>query len=529
MEPGPRITQLSSDGIPQVAATKFAAVVARVVRAPTALILLADGDQLKMAGSSGLPGEWSQVGTTPAKQTLAGLVVSDDRPVVIADIADDPRVPPDTPAVLLGVHGYAGFPIRDPAGRIVGVLAVVDLRPRVWTPDELAVIDDAAQACGAFVAVQCAHEQADTEHRFLDALLQSLRVAVAACDADGKVIFTNAAARRLAGSWPPERDLDELARHTALVDARGVRVPPEELPLIRALAGETLRDVWFRAVMPGQEVTSDGETRTISADAQPILGPQGNRLGAVACVRDVTDERRANELAVALECSKDDYLTLIGHELRTPLTSITAYLDLLRDLDPATAAEELPDILDVLGRNSATLRHIVDELLDLAGIDNGLVVLADEPVDLTATVTAAVRAAEPAAAAAGVTLTLDACPDALVRGDQRRLRQVADHLLANAVNHSTHEGEVTVELGRPVPSVVELIVTDNGIGVPGDDRERVFARFCRSERTREHRLPGNGLGLTISRAIVERHHGSIRFVPGPAPGARIAVRLPAPA
>ncbi|BCJ46920.1 hypothetical protein GCM10010168_35600 [Actinoplanes ianthinogenes] len=518
--PGRRISHLSSDGIPDVTAARFAAVVASAVHAPAALILLADGDQLRMAGSAGIPAHWPRTGTVPARSTIAGLVVTEDRPVIITDITGDGRVPGGAPAVDLGARGYAGFPVRDPDGRIVGVLAVVDLQPRAWTCDELAVIDNAAQACAAFVAVQFARDQADREHRFLDTLLQSLRIGVAACDADGRLIFTNEAVRRLTGSPETSPDPADWTRHTVLVDADGEPVTPDRLPLIRALNGETLRDVEFLAEAPDQSI------RTISTDAQPIMGGQGDCLGAVACLRDVTDQRRAEELTAALEHTKDEYLALVGHELRTPLTSIAAYIDLLRDADPATAAEELPDVLDVLGRNGATLRHIVDDLLDLAGIDNGHTVLADEPVDLAATVTDAVRAAGPDAATAAVALRLDLCPDAQVTGDPKRLRQVADHLLANAVKHSPPHSTVTVALTRPIPAVVELLVTDHGPGLPDDEQDHVFNRFYRSRQARDQRVPGSGLGLTISRAIVERHHGSIRFVPGPTPGARIAVRLP---
>ncbi|GAA4603414.1 two-component system phosphate regulon sensor histidine kinase PhoR [Actinoplanes octamycinicus] len=518
--PGRRIAHLISDGVPDTAAAKFAAVVAGAVRAPTVLILLADGDRLRIAGTAGVPEHWPRSGTAPARSTLAGLVVTENHPVIITDLGDDPRVPVAAPAVDLGARGYAGFPIRDPDGGIVGVLAVVDLQPRSWSLEELAVLDDAAQACAAFVAVQCAREAADREHRFLDALLQSLRVGVAACDADGQMIFTNEAIRRLTGHPATPQGQADWTRRTALIDGHGRPLHPEQLPLIRALRGETLRDVEFRAETPDQSI------RTVSADAQPIESAQGDCLGAVACIRDVTDQRRAEELATALARSKDEYLTLVGHELRTPLTSIAAYVDLLRDTDPATVADELPGILDVLGRNGATLRHIVDDLLDLAGIDNGHTDLADEVVDLAATVTDAVRAAEADAAAARVTLVLDVCPDGLVTGDPKRLRQVADHLLANAIKHSPPHSAVTVSLTHAGPAAVELTVTDDGPGIPSDEQDRVFGRFYRSRQSREQRVPGTGLGLTLSRAIVERHHGSIRFVAGPPPGARITVRLP---
>ncbi|GID64693.1 hypothetical protein Acy02nite_25740 [Actinoplanes cyaneus] len=674
--------------MPDAAADRFAAVVARVAHAPTVLILLADGDRLRLAGAHGIPADWPSHATTPAGRTVAGLIVHHNRPLTSTDLAADPRVPPQAPARELGVRGYAGYPIHDPVGNVFGVLAVMDPEPRCWTTGELAALDDAARACAAFVAERSAREDIDTQRRFLDALLQSLRTAVAACDAGGRIVFANEALRQLTGPAPLLRPLAEWSQHSYLKDLEGRPLRREQVPLFRALAGSHVRDEEFLVR------SADGRIRIVATDAQPITGEHGRRLGAVACLRDVTDQRmterfheveaavsdalahaetvqeggpqvlraicagfgwryaqlwladeatgeldlvadqhadaearalaasvsaqaemiaetarrigkavresrwgaelavparsgdrtvavltffadppeapvdppgappdslsapaeplvapadplvaflsgvaahvaeflerrRAEELTVALAHSRDEYLALIDHEFRTPLTSISAYIDLLRDTEPDAAADELPGILDVLGRNSEILRHIVEDLLDLAGIDNGHIELAEEPVDLAATVTAAARAAEPRAADAGVALHLDVAEGTTVRGDESRLRQVADHLIANAVGHTVGAGRVSLALTRPAPAVVELTVTDDGLGIPVEDEDRVFARFYRSARTREHRLPGVGLGLTISRAIVERHHGTIRFVPCPPPGTRITVRLPA--
>jgi signal transduction histidine kinase len=208
------------------------------------------------------------------------------------------------------------------------------------------------------------------------------------------------------------------------------------------------------------------------------------------------------------------------------LTSITAYVEILRESDPALVVEDLPGILDVLSRNSAALRNIVDQLLDLAALDGRHNGLAHEPVDLAAAVRAAAEGVRPVAEAARVEVDLDLRARAVVTGDAERLRQVVEELLHNAIRHIVGAGRVTVLLTRPDPAAVELTVTDTGVGVPAAERDRLFARFYRSQRTREHRIPGNGLGLALSRAIVERHRGSIRLLPGSGPGTRITVRLP---
>jgi signal transduction histidine kinase len=242
--------------------------------------------------------------------------------------------------------------------------------------------------------------------------------------------------------------------------------------------GEQLRDAEFTVSVPGEAA------RTALADAQQITGADGRRLGAVVAVRDITDQRRAAELAVALARSKEDYLALIGHEVRTPLTSIAAYIEMLRESDPATAADDLPGTLEVLGRNSAALRQIIDQLLDLAALDGGHADLAREPIRLADVVRAAAEAAHPLASAAGVAVTLDLGAETTITGDPVRIRQLTDQLLGNAIKHTPGGGHVTAALTGPDPDAVELTVTDTGLGIPDDERDRLFVPFHRTELSR---------------------------------------------
>ncbi|WP_433364133.1 ATP-binding protein [Actinoplanes sp. CA-142083] len=636
-------------------------MIARSAGVPIALIHLTDdGEMLNLAGAAGLPAEWTRYGPTPVNLTIAGLVLAHQRPIVISDITKDPRVPEGAPALELGVRAYAGFPIRDPGERIVGVCTALDFVPREWSPEQLAAVDEAAQACTALVTEQ---QRADTHRRFLEAILQHLHVGVAACDEHGLLVFANDAIQQLAGAMPPGDHISECAERHHLVDGEGRPLPAQESPLCCAMRGEELREAEFTVKPPGLSA------RTAIADAQLITGADGRQLGAVVAVRDVTDQRRAeqfrdvdravcdalesaadihdagpkilaevcaafgwaraeiwvaepevdalvgaarfpengsldgadaltdaawrtgtpvwtrdttapqattsfavplpaggkivavmsffdvvvddpadalisflsgigariaeflerhraDELTVALARSKDDYLALIGHEVRTPLTSIAAYIEMLRECDPATAADDLPATLEVLGRNSAALRQIIDQLLDLAALDGGHAGLAREPICLAGVVRAAAEAAQPLADAAGVGVTLHLDTETTITGDPVRIRQLADQLLGNAIKHTPDGGHVTAVLTRPDPGAIELTVTDTGLGFPEDERDRMFVPFHRTERSRRHGIAGNGLGLAISRAVVEGHHGTIRLIPTAEPGSRIVVRLP---
>ena len=123
--------------------------------------------------------------------------------------------------------------------------------------------------------------------------------------------------------------------------------------------------------------------------------------------------------------------------------------------------------------------------------------------------------------------SLDAdLPGALVvPGDRRRLRQIVDNLLGNAVKYSPDGGRISVTL-RPAGGAAELAVSDTGIGVAPEEREKLFNRLYRSSRSRDRAIPGTGLGLALSRAVVHRHHGTIELADHDGPGTTVVVRLP---
>ena len=143
--------------------------------------------------------------------TLGGLVIAQGSPVVISDITADARVPAET-ARAAGGRAYAGYPIRDVDGAITGVCAVLDREPRMWRPEHLSALDQGAQACTAFVIEQHSAARADDARRLLAALLDSLQTGVAACDAAGRLVFSNRANQDLNGELPHDVDLRAAAR-----------------------------------------------------------------------------------------------------------------------------------------------------------------------------------------------------------------------------------------------------------------------------------------------------------------------------
>lgn len=234
--------------------------------------------------------------------------------------------------------------------------------------------------------------------------------------------------------------------------------------------------------------------------------------------------RRAENLARQLARAQDDFIALVGHEVRTPLTSITANVAMLGE-DSGGLTEEHRMMVQAIERNTTVMRDTIDTLLDLAGLDSGQVNLQPADLDITAVVAQAVAAAAPAAAANGIRIDTRLPERLLIHGDGTRLRQVADELLSNAIKYSPQGSEVSVHLDVD-SGTVELGVTDEGIGTPPDEAGRLFDRFYRASNVRHHGTPGSGLGLSLTRAIVHLHGGTITLISRRPSGTTALVRIP---
>src|ERR1044071_389734 len=192
--------------------------------------------------------------------------------------------------------------------------------------------------------------------------------------------------------------------------------------------------------------------------------------------------------------SKDEFIALVGHELRTPLTSISSYTELL--LSGMDTSEDREQLLAVIARNAETLRAIIDALLDLAGLESGYVTINERRLDFAAVVGAVVEEKIDAAAAKDQILTVSIPPTAWVSGDAARLGQVVDHVLTNALKYTPDGGSVSVTLTADRAGVT-LEISDTGVGVPPEERERLFQRFLQGSNIRNEGMPGTGLGLAI--------------------------------
>jgi signal transduction histidine kinase len=224
-----------------------------------------------------------------------------------------------------------------------------------------------------------------------------------------------------------------------------------------------------------------------------------------------------------LDRVKDEFLSSVSHELRTPLTSISGYVELLlEDVED----EQSRVHLQIVARNAERLLSLVNDLLFAARLGAGRLELDLEPVDLRVLVLESVEAARPRAEAARVAIVVDDAPVPAVSGERLRLEQLIDNLVSNAIKFTPAGGHVDIAVGAR-DGVVRLDVSDTGIGIPEEERARLFERFFRSQTALERQIQGTGLGLYISKAIVDAHGGRIAVQSEEGKGTTFMVELPA--
>jgi signal transduction histidine kinase len=333
-------------------------------------------------------------------------------------------------------------------------------------------------------------------------------------------------------------DLEEAVRNGAL---------PAELGCAAAAAGYV--SCWAFPVQapPGPNV-SDAEARGNPRGSgaalvvwsrryrYPPIGHRGlarraSELASLALSRRAVDLDRQAHLRreqehirrlEELDELKTDLVLSVSHELRTPLTSIVSFADLLGEArtPPADQAE----YVSIIRRNAQRLLRMVEDLLLLGRLESRTVTMDAGPVNLPGLVESAVEAVSETAEGRGVVIDLVAQDGPPLQADQAHLRQLVDNLLSNAVKYTGADGWVRIEV-RPGAGGWQMTVSDNGIGIPEQERSQVFDRFVRGSNARQARVTGTGLGLSIARAVAEIHHGGIELLDTGGPGSTFIVTL----
>ncbi len=358
-------------------------------------------------------------------------------------------------------------------------------------------------------------------------ILEAALDAVITVDGQGRILDFNAAAQRLFG-WRAEEVVGRPL--TKIV------VPARYRPLIeRAIRrfGETGRIPDLDRRFETRALTRGGEEIPVEVSIAHVRTAAGELF---ACfIRDMRAQKQAEEAlkaardaAESASRAKSEFLAMMSHEIRTPMNGILGALDLLAEMALEPQARHLVRIAQGAGES---LRSLLDDLIDFSRIEAGRLVLERVPFDLPQLLAATAEIFRHQAEAKGLVLEVslaEGLPE-IVIADPARLRQVLFNLLSNAVKY-TREGTVSLEACRRAGSegfcVVDILVRDTGIGIAPEVLPRIFDKFTQAENARREGEGGMGLGLAISRSLVELMGGSITVESTPGHGSCFTIRIP---
>ena len=358
-------------------------------------------------------------------------------------------------------------------------------------------------------AMQSARQRSTESEQRFRAFMQNSPSGVFLKDDEGRYVFMNRAGERLVGrtDWLGKTD-DELIPGRAAGDIRGHD---------RAVLEESSPRLYDLRLPTPQG------SRTLSSVKFSLSDASGRRyVGSITS--DVTEQRAADEALREADRRKDQFIATLAHELRNPLAPIRTEVAILgRD---GAAEPDRAWSRDVIERQVAHLARLVDDLLDMARVTSGKLLLRKERVTLAAVVAAALETSRPALDAAGHKLVMNTpAAQAVLDADPTRLAQVLANLLNNAAKYTPPGG--TIELrAEQVGREVLIAVSDDGMGFPPELARSLFEAFAQWAPA-EHAAPGLGIGLSLVRGIVELHGGTVSAASeGPGKGSRFEVRLP---
>jgi len=439
-------------------------------------------EYLEIKAASGLKTQWKKSARLAVGEGAAGQAVAQKKTIYIPDTTQDPSfIFFDT-----SIRSLIVVPMIF-QGEVIGAINLDDTRPNAFDESQERLLAIAANQ--AAIAINNANllRRAISEEQRTRAIIQHMADGLLLINHTGEIVRVNPALGVILNMHPSEiigRNIHE--KH----------LPPRLAAICAPLTEKKRTGLLTREVeLPGTPPT------IVRTFATAVTDENKQPIGEVRVVHDVTQERE-------LERMKDDFVSVVSHELRTPLFSIQGFVRLMLEdevPDPQTRRE----FLTIIERQANQLAEMVSNLLDVSKLASGTLSIEKKPVQLIDVINQTVLKLQGFARNEKVNLTSE-LPTSLplIFGDAQRLEQVMTNLIGNAIKFTPAGGRVTVMAQRHDDHIL-IAIADTGIGIAPKDLKRIFTKFYQVEEHKTRTVQGSGLGLHISKRLIESHGGKI--------------------
>ena len=443
-----------------------------------------------------------------------GRTFAEARPFRIDDISEDESSHQRDIDAGLRIRGFIAIPLLT-GGRCLGVLAASSYEASAFSLEHENLLEHLAILTAVALGNAEEHHSTLREEGQLRAVLNATSEAFALVSPDRRFLSVNRGFSRILG-FESDQLLGHRLEEFAQDVVRTFTDPEGFSTLVGGSAADPVRQITGRFTLQG------APPRELELYSSPVHTPDSQYIGRLYVFRDVTREREVERM-------KSEFISMISHELRTPLTSIKGYTDLIFDGEAGPITPDQTEFLEVIRQNADRLMALVNDLLDMSRIEAGKVELERTKVEMLALIRHVTGSLRPQLESKKQQLVLN-LPSAPINifADQNRLIQIVTNLLSNAHKYTPPNGEITLSLTYEA-GVVRMDVCDNGIGMSSEEQSQLFSKFFRAKNRTAREAGGTGLGLTITRSLVELHGGEISVQSSPGNGSTFTVTLPAPA
>jgi PAS domain S-box-containing protein len=397
-----------------------------------------------------------------------------------------------------GLISTAAAPLLS-KNRVLGIIVVGSRRPHRFHKREVDLLRAFGSLLGAALDNAELYRQVNKSKAYVENLVENAPDSIVCTDLEDTILTWNRGAEVLFGYTKSET----IGKHLSML------LPPERFHELEEMRAKVQLSGALRNVEVGSK-RKDGAIIHLSLSVAPIKDADGTIVGFLRVAKDISEKKRFEMRLKELDRMKSEFVSNVSHELRTPLTAIKGSVDNMLDGITGPVSEKQTRYLSRIKSNADRLARLITDLLDLSRIEAGKIELRPSRLPANSLVSEIVETLRTVASEKLISLEVAAPETALsVWADRDKVIQILMNLIGNALKFTPPHGKVTVTIEQSEADWAKFSVVDSGPGIPNEKAGKIFEKFYQVEQPNQYKAAGTGLGLTISKALVEMHGGRI--------------------